>query len=73
MKFSISQQIEEVEREIALRRDVYARSVAAGRMRQSVADYHLGRMQAALDTLRWVQKHSAELRTIGASTNEATP
>jgi hypothetical protein len=52
MKFSIDAQIEEVEREIRLRREVYPRQVANGRMRQSVAEYHLNRMIAVLDTLK---------------------
>lgn len=52
VKFSLAQQIEEVERELLLRRRVYQHQVASGKMRQSIADFHLGRMQAVLDTLR---------------------
>lgn len=51
--FSIVQQIEEVEREIALRKNVYPRLVHRGEMRQSVADYHMARMAAVLRTLEW--------------------
>ena len=51
--FSIQQQIEEVEREIALRKTVYPRRVQNGQMRQSVADYHRARMEAVLRTLEW--------------------
>ena len=51
MAFSLSQQLEEVERELELRKGVYARQVLSGKMRQSVADYHMSRMQAVRDTL----------------------
>jgi len=53
--FSIDAQIAEVEREIRLRIDVYARQVSAGKMRRSVADYHTDCMRAVLDTLLKVQ------------------
>jgi hypothetical protein len=62
MKFSIAQQIEEVAREIKLRDDVYARQVRQGAMRQSIADFHLGRMQAALATLQWVRDNEAAIK-----------
>lgn len=55
MIVSLQAQIEEVLREIALREQVYPRQVASGRMRQSVADFHMGRMQAVLVTLRDLQ------------------
>ena len=53
-KFSIPQQIEEIEREIMLRGRVYPHQVASGKMKQSIADYHMGRMQAVLETLRGI-------------------
>jgi hypothetical protein len=52
-KFSIDQQIEEVELELKYRRDVYARLVSAHKMRQSIADYRTARMEAVLETLKW--------------------
>lgn len=54
-QFSITQQCEEVEREIAMRKSAYPRWVAARKMRQSVADFHMERMQAVLETLRSLQ------------------
>lgn len=51
LRFSINMQIEEVEREIALRKRVYPHQVAHRLMRQSIADYHLARMCAVLETL----------------------
>ena len=54
MKISINAQIEEVEREIGLRKQVYPRHVSSGKMRQSVADMHIERMESVLKTLRWL-------------------
>lgn len=62
MKFSLNQQIEEIEREVRLRESVYPRQIAEGKMRQSIADYHLGRLKAALATLQWVRDHEAAIR-----------
>jgi hypothetical protein len=52
MTFSIKAQIAEVEREVEMRRDVYKRQVAAGRMRESVAEYRTQCMEAVLLTLK---------------------
>lgn len=52
MRFSIAQQIEEVEREIALREDVYKRKYT-GRD-QARGEFHLGRMRAALQSLSFL-------------------
>lgn len=62
MKFSIAAQIEEAEREVLLRTGVYPRQVAAGKMRQSVADMHLDRMAAIVTTLRWLQENEAAIK-----------
>lgn len=50
-KFSLGQQLEEVERELALRKRVYPSMVARGQMRESLADYHVARMEAVRETL----------------------
>jgi hypothetical protein len=52
---SIREQIDEVKRELAQRERVYARLVANGKLRQSLADYQMQRMQAVLGTLERVQ------------------
>lgn len=52
---SIHMQISEVEREIKLRHQVYYRQVACGKMRQSIADYHIRIMDAVLETLKRVR------------------
>lgn len=56
-KFSIGQQIEEVERELELRRGVYPRQVQRGTMKQSHADYHIKRMEAVLESLKWLKEN----------------
>jgi hypothetical protein len=58
MTFSIRQQIEEVEREIRLRKEVFPRMVSKGKMKQSAADYHLARMVAVLETLQTMANHN---------------
>ncbi|WP_026379394.1 hypothetical protein [Afifella pfennigii] len=67
MKHSLTAQIEEVEFEIRQRGGVYTRLVASRRMRQSVADLHMARMQAVLATLRWLQTNEGEVRAFVAS------
>jgi hypothetical protein len=56
MSVSLNQQIEEVEREIALRERVYPNQVARGKMRQGVADFHKQRMVAVLETLKHLDR-----------------
>lgn len=71
MKHSIAQQIEEVEREIKLRREVYPRMVSAGKMRQSVSEYHLDRMLAVLTTLEWLRANEETVRAAVAAKEKA--
>jgi len=52
----IQRQIECVERELRMRRDVYARRVAEGRMTQQKAADELEAMSAVLETLRGVEE-----------------
>jgi hypothetical protein len=49
---SLAGQIAEVERELAMRRAVYPRWVAAGRVKQDAADARVIAMEAVLATLR---------------------
>lgn len=63
-KVSLAQQFEEVEREIKLREGVYPRQVSSGKMRQSVADYHLERMRAVAKTLRWLILNEEKIKKI---------
>jgi len=61
-KISINAQIEEVDRELGLRRNVYELEVARGKMRKSVADLHLERMRAVRATLAWLQANEALIK-----------
>lgn len=54
-KVPLSLQIAEVERELALRANVYPRMARQGKMRMSEAEEHMRRMRAVLDTLRSMQ------------------
>ena len=60
MIISIGEQIKEVEREIALRVNVYPRWVLQGKMRGADADMHIARMRAALETLRNVERQNVQ-------------
>lgn len=62
MKFSISAQIVEVEREIALRRSVYARLAYNSPSKKSECEYFMARMEAVLDTLRFLEKHGERFK-----------
>jgi hypothetical protein len=59
---TLAEQVSEVEREIALRKNVYPGFVARKNMKQADADLHLERMIAVLRTLRWLQTNEDEVR-----------
>lgn len=56
---SIARQIEAVERECRMRRQVYPRRVADGRMTQRQAETETAVMEAVLATLRQVERERA--------------
>jgi hypothetical protein len=56
MKPALDQQIAEIARELALRRAVYPRLIAAGRLRRAVARENLTRLRAALRTLKRLRR-----------------
>lgn len=60
-----AEMIAEVERELAVRKNVYARWVKQGKTTQAAADLQQGRMQAVLEVLR---RASVEMRTLEAGT-----
>jgi hypothetical protein len=60
MPISLAQQIEEVERELSIRDGVYARRVSSGKMRKALADYHIERMRAVLQTLQELEARNAK-------------
>lgn len=50
-EYTLDQQIASLKREVAMRKNVYAKWVSLGKMRQGEADHELGAMTAALHTL----------------------
>lgn len=52
----ISAQIQELERELAMRRHVYPRQIAAGRLSERKAQEQIDTLTAAIETLRGVDK-----------------
>ena len=71
MKFSLQAQIEEVQRELEQRAKVYPSLVKSRGMRQSVADFHVARMEAVKATLLWLQQNETEIRQIMAERRKA--
>lgn len=66
MAFSLNQQIEEVERELDQRSRVYPRLISTGKLRQSIADYQVGRMEAVKRTLEWLRDNETAIKaTLG--------
>ena len=67
---TLNEQIDEIKRELKQRERVYPRLVAQGKLRQSIAEYQVARMQAALQTVERVKrlddglKGMAEPRTV---------
>ena len=55
-KHSLAIQIQEVERELRMRREVYDRQVRRGSMRPGEAQELISRMESVLETLRDVQR-----------------
>lgn len=51
----IDEQIAELQREIAMREQVYPGQIRAGKMRQGTADYKMRCIEAALATLQYMR------------------
>jgi hypothetical protein len=60
-EFTLRMQIKAVEREIALRTNVYPRQVAASKMSQADADMHVREMRAVLQTLQWLETNREKI------------
>lgn len=56
-RYSLATQIAEVERELAMRRQVYPGLVNSRAKRQAEADMQIAIMEGVLATLRWLQKN----------------
>jgi hypothetical protein len=59
---SLTAQIQEVEYELGMRKNVYPRLVRSQKLRQSEADYHTQRLEEVLATLQWLQQHEAVVK-----------
>lgn len=62
MKISLTQQLDEVRRELDQRQTDYPQLVARGRMRQSVAQYQTQRLEAVRDTLNWLIANERQIK-----------
>ncbi|RRH98045.1 hypothetical protein EH240_19810 [Mesorhizobium tamadayense] len=69
-KVSITGQIAEVQREIALRRNVYPIRVRDRKMKQAEADLCMRRIEAVLATLMFCQANEADIRAFIAAKSE---
>ena len=56
---NLEEQIKAAARELAMRRNVYPKWVASGRMKQAVADHETEAMAAILETLKVCQEGAA--------------
>lgn len=59
-KIGIVMQIAEAERELALRRNVYPKLMASGKLKQEQADMNIERQEAIIRTLRFCHKNEGE-------------
>ncbi len=68
-KISLGAQLEEIDRELALRRKVYPRLVATREIRESLANLQMERLEGVRRTLAWLQAN--EILIKGRLGNEA--
>lgn len=67
MRISLIGQIAEVEREIAMRQQVYPRQVHQGKMKQVEAELLIGRMQAVRASLAFLKANEDDIRQMIAA------
>lgn len=61
-RFSLRQQIEEVDHELDQRASVYPRMVAKRKLGESAAQYHVDRMKAVRRSLSWLNDNLDTIR-----------
>ncbi|WP_341990329.1 hypothetical protein [Azorhizobium sp. AG788] len=61
-RFTLSQQMEEVQFELDRRASEYPRQIASRKLGRSVAQYHVDRLTAARDSLSWLHDNLALIR-----------
>jgi hypothetical protein len=62
MKFSLAQQIEEVDRELKQRAAVYPRLISSNPSRRSELEFHVARLEAVKASLEWLQANETDVR-----------
>jgi hypothetical protein len=75
MKYTLSRQIEEINRELDRRAHDYARAVIAGNLKQYVADYRIDVLTSVRDTLLQCQekeKQRVGVRDLSSDQLQAT-
>jgi hypothetical protein len=60
----LAEQIAEVGRELGLRRNVYPKWIAAGKLSQALADRQIACMEAAYETLKWLGKNEDRIKAM---------
>lgn len=63
MTIPLDDQIAEVAREVAMRRNAYPKFIARGTLKQEAADKQTARMEAVLRTLEWLRKNKVDVMT----------
>jgi hypothetical protein len=61
-KISLNAQLDEIDRELELRRRVYPRLVAKRELRESLANLHITRLEAVRATLAWLQANEGLIK-----------
>lgn len=61
-RFSLGQQVDELERELEQRAKVYPLLIAKKKLGASLADFQTQRLEAALRTLCWLNRHERLIR-----------
>lgn len=61
-QFTLTQQIEEIEREIGLRKAVYPRMIGSGKLRRGEAEFHMARIESVLKTLKWMSDNEEAIK-----------
>jgi hypothetical protein len=62
MRISLSQQLDELDRELAQRASVYPRLVSSGKLRQSIADFQVARLAAVRESIRWLAENERAIK-----------
>ncbi len=62
-RYSLKAQIAEARRQLAMMRGVYPEMIKAGHLDRAGADCDLALMEAIVDTLEWLDRNQARIKT----------